>query len=304
MYLAPASAHTPLEPPDEFLERYPPDWYLDRRQYAGLCSLWDEILGNVTAALRSRQMWSNTLLVFSADNGGPVYWSVDPFFPHGAGANNWPLRGGKTSNWEGGTRVAAFVSGGFLPEGMRGKKLSEYIHMADWYSTFCHLAGVDPADAAAAAAGLPPIDSIDMWPLLSGAAASSPRTEIPLAVDANLGQIRGAVSALIVGEWKILQGLQRQSFWQGPEFPNASGYGKFTDPALNKHCGDGCLYNILSDPTEQVDQAAAQPTVLAAMQKRLDELRPSHYQPPSSEQTQACQAQVKANGNIYGPWLP
>ena len=96
MYLAPASAHSPLEPPPEFLALYPEDWYVDRRQYAGLCSLWDSILGNVTSALKAKAMWEETLLVFSADNGGPVYWSIEPSFPHGAGANNWPLLGGKT----------------------------------------------------------------------------------------------------------------------------------------------------------------------------------------------------------------
>jgi len=44
MYLAPASAHTPLEPPPEFLALYPADWNIDRRQYAGLCSTWDSLL--------------------------------------------------------------------------------------------------------------------------------------------------------------------------------------------------------------------------------------------------------------------
>ena len=63
----------------------------------------------------------------------------------------------------------------FLPD--------RYIHMADWYSTFCGLAGVDPTDTVAAKHGLPPIDSTDMWPYLSGAVAASPRTEIALCVD-------------------------------------------------------------------------------------------------------------------------
>ena len=101
--------------------------YLDRRQYAAQCSFWDEILGNVTAALKAKPgMWENTLLVFSSDNGGPAYWSLTPSFPHGSGANNWPLKGSKTSNWEGGTRVAAFASGGVIPAAMRGKKLDGY----------------------------------------------------------------------------------------------------------------------------------------------------------------------------------
>ena len=34
-----------------------------------------------------------------------------------------PLRGGKASNWQGGIRVNAWVSGGALPAAMNGKKL-------------------------------------------------------------------------------------------------------------------------------------------------------------------------------------
>ena len=80
----------------------------------------------------------------SSDNGEPV-WSD-------FGSNNFPLKGGKASNWQGGVRVNAFVSGGYLPNNMRGKKSDAYIHIADWYSTFSLLAGVDPTDDQAAKA--------------------------------------------------------------------------------------------------------------------------------------------------------
>ena len=67
MYLAPASAHSPLQAPQRFIDLYPPGWNSDRRLYAAECSVWDEILGNVTAAMKARPgMWENTLLVFSA----------------------------------------------------------------------------------------------------------------------------------------------------------------------------------------------------------------------------------------------
>lgn len=35
---------------------------------------------------QAKEMWSNTLLVLSADNGGPIYRNGS------AGANNYPLR--------------------------------------------------------------------------------------------------------------------------------------------------------------------------------------------------------------------
>ena len=49
----------------------------------------DTAIHNVTDLLKTKQMYDSTLIVFSSDNGGPVY------FGGGAGANNWPLRGGK-----------------------------------------------------------------------------------------------------------------------------------------------------------------------------------------------------------------
>lgn len=57
------------------------------------------------------------------------------------------------------------------------------MHIADWYYTFAKgLAGVDPTDHEAAKAGLPPIDGVDLWPLVSGQTTTSPREEV--AIDA------------------------------------------------------------------------------------------------------------------------
>jgi hypothetical protein len=68
------------------------------------------------------------------------------------------LGGGKFSDFEGGIRVNSFVSGGFLPAKRRGQEESRYVHIADWHTTFCALAGVDAHDERAAKVGLPAVD--------------------------------------------------------------------------------------------------------------------------------------------------
>ena len=190
-----------------------------------------------------------------------------------SGANNWPLRGGKYSHFEGGVRANAFASGGFLPPAVRGSTQTGIMHVADWMVTYCMLAGGSAAfcasDPLAAASHLPPLDSLDLWPLLSGANSTSPRREVPL-------ELTGASPALIVGDYKLLLGPQTLSGWEGPRYPNASSV--HSDPnAQTLHCADGCLFDVANDPTEQQDLAASKPGILASMKKRLAELLPSAY---------------------------
>ena len=48
-------------------------------------------------------------------------------------ANNHPFRGHKHDPWDGGTRVATFLSGGFLPQNLRGMVSGDkVVHIADW----------------------------------------------------------------------------------------------------------------------------------------------------------------------------
>ena len=54
-------------------------------------------IANVTSTYKSLGIWNDTLMVLAADNGGHV----------GASGNNFPLRGEKSTNYEGGVREAA-----------------------------------------------------------------------------------------------------------------------------------------------------------------------------------------------------
>ena len=71
----------------------------------------DDTIKNLTTALKDKGMWENTLVVFTTDNGGPIY---EP-----GSSNNYPLRGGKYSDFEGGVRTTTFMSGGYIPKETR-----------------------------------------------------------------------------------------------------------------------------------------------------------------------------------------
>ena len=126
---------------------------------------------------QDKAMWENTLMVVSADNGGAQYASPLGYQLWGSG-NNLPLRGGKTSEFEGGIRVNSFVTGGALPQKTRGQSTNALIQFADWLGTFAFLAGVEAKDEVAIAKNLPDFDSINQWPVLSGETTSTLRTEL------------------------------------------------------------------------------------------------------------------------------
>jgi arylsulfatase I/J len=86
----------------------------------------------------------------------------------------------KFTDFEGGTRVAAWVSGGALPTAVRGTTHTKgLMHIADWYATLSELAGVDPTDAKAATfPGIPPIDSVSAGQRVLLTSAASAR-ELP-----------------------------------------------------------------------------------------------------------------------------
>lgn len=249
-------------------------------------------------------MWEHTLMVLSADNGGPVYPSLAPDFPHCGGANNYPLFGGKASNWEGGVRTSAFVSGGFVPPAVRGSKLEKNIHMADWYATFCNLAGVDASDIAP---GVPGVDSMNMWPLLIGADKASPRYEIPLSID--FVDNSGNNSALIMGEYKLLTGVYPTSIRQQQDWPT-------NDACCSISCwerqqfncdrqeGGACLFNIQEDPTETKNLAATKPEVVKRMLSRIGELRKTVFRPQAGDEADpAATEAAEKYGGWVGPWL-
>lgn len=225
----------------------------------------------------------NTLLVFSSDNGGP-----------GDHENNFPLRGAKASDFEGGVRVVAFVSGGWVPKSVRGASIDGMMHIADWYSTFAELASVDPSDERAVKAGLPPIDSLSMLGLLSGANKTSPRTELPLSHPTDMGISR----SLISGKYKfiLLDKVTHNGFFPATTTPNGTSF------HMKTNCTVGCLFDLEVDEVEHHDLASEKPDVAATLKRRIEEIGKTVYQSPTAGPQEDAESMAVSYGGFWGPW--
>lgn len=62
LYYAPHVAHAPLQVPDDYLHKFSfiKDNY--RQRYHAMVNLIDDQIGNLTAALKAKGMWNNTLV--------------------------------------------------------------------------------------------------------------------------------------------------------------------------------------------------------------------------------------------------
>jgi arylsulfatase A-like enzyme len=173
-----------LQPRAEELARVPHIKNKHRRDYAAMLTALDDGVGEVLAALRSRGLEQNTLVIFMSDNGGSI--------PHGS--FNHPMRGMKTQLYEGGIRVPCLVR---WPEKITaGRIIRQPASALDWFPTFSQLAGIKP-DAT-------PLDGHDITSLLT---TDTPQPERPFFWSETAAQRDGGKSshAIRLGKWKLLQ---------------------------------------------------------------------------------------------------
>lgn len=223
--------HGPHQVPDSYKTPYAalPE---PRRTIAGMLAAVDEAIGQIVAALDARGPRTNTLIIFSSDNGGPGPGRV---------TMNTPLRAGKGTIYEGGIRVCAFATWpGKIPAGIT---IKEPLHVVDWYPTLLKLAGASTAHK-------PPLDGLDIWPVLAQGAKSQH--------DALLlhGTAPGR-AAIRMGDWKLLINASEQ----GTEEANA----ETAAPA-----GKVELYNLAGDISERINLAASHPGKVKELRARLN----------------------------------
>eukprot|EP01083_Nonionella_stella_P285847 972962_1 len=136
MYLALQTIHGPLneihEKEDECMDVLGEDTTMSRLKYCENMLLTDDIIGDIVTALHDANIYDNTLIIFTSDNGADVSNS----------GCNYPLRGTKGTLFDGNIKTLAFIAGGLIPIEQRGTKRDVLFSSLDWTPTLLKFAGL------------------------------------------------------------------------------------------------------------------------------------------------------------------
>ena len=150
LYLAYNAPHTPIQPPDEWIARVQerePDISPQRAKYIALVEHMDAGIGRVLDTLEDTDQLSNTLVIYTSDNGGAM----------NVGAHNGPLRGQKGEMYEGGIRVPTCAMWpGYIQDGYVTDQVAL---LMDLFPTICEVAGASIPEG---------IEGRSIWQTLQG----------------------------------------------------------------------------------------------------------------------------------------
>lgn len=125
--------------------------------YAAMIESMDDAIGTLLDTLDRLKIAENTIIIFTADNGGNMYNEIDGTTP----TSNVPLRGGKATMFEGGTRVPCVIAWpGITTPGSRSDAV---VQSEDYYPTLLSGLGLAPNPNQV-------FDGIDILPALKGGA--------------------------------------------------------------------------------------------------------------------------------------
>ncbi|WP_298741236.1 arylsulfatase [uncultured Chitinophaga sp.] len=236
LYFATADIHVPRDPHPRFAGK------------SGMGPRGDAILqldwwvGRIMATLDSLQLTSNTIVIFSSDNG-PVL--DDGYQDNAVEQQNGhlpagTLSGGKYSAFEGGTRIPFLFS---WPKAVKPGSSKALISQVDLLASFAALTGqsLSPADAP---------DSFDMLPVLLGKREKGREDLVE----------QGASLSLISGDWKYIAPSKGPAVL--PNVHIASGHNEQPQ-----------LYDLRNDLAEKNNLASRHPERVKTMAARLEALQ-------------------------------
>jgi arylsulfatase A-like enzyme len=213
----------------------------------------DWSVGEILAALDRLKLADRTLVIFTSDNGPVVDdgYKDDAVAKLGTHTPSGPFRGGKYSNFEGGTRVPWLLR---WPSRVKPAVSDALISQVDLFASLAALTG-QPAPPAGQAS-----DTENVLPALLGESKTG-RTDLVL---------QGNALSLRQGHWKYI----------------APGKGARLNANTNTELGNDPqpqLYDLRADPGERTNLAEANPAQTRTLAARLDEIRQKTAPPPAPQ---------------------
>ena len=242
LYFAPPAVHHPIVPSETMRGASGCGAYGDFIQDLDLS------VSRVLETLEYEGIAGETLIVFTADNGGDIPWGQESRPECQARAAgllaNGPNRGDKHSIYEGGVRVPLIVrwDGKVKP----GAVTDHTVNIIDLFATLADAVSEKPVTLKDAT------DSISFLPTLLGKPQEARK---PMITSNAAGLL-----AVHAGRWKYINGV----------FPESAPAGLRKEYAAE---AEPALYDLKDDPGEQNNVLSSHPEVAKEMQAILDTLK-------------------------------
>lgn len=182
LYAAFTAPHDPLQTTQKYYDRFPQIKDEGMRVYASMISALDDQVGAILDAVEASGENNDTIVYFMSDNGCAAYIQGI--------CDCAPLRGGKLSHYEGGTRVPFLMRWPGKIEA--GKVYRNVVSTMDVFTTSLTAGGGElPNDRV--------FDGVDLMPYLSGAQVGLPHDQ--------LAWRRTPQASIRKGDWKMWKSL-------------------------------------------------------------------------------------------------
>lgn len=189
------SVHGPWDGKQELIDKYAGKADPANPQrlpvYGAMVESLDDAVGRLLDTLDRLELTEKTIIVFFSDNGGNMYSQVDGITV----TSNAPLRGGKATIYDGGSRVPCAV---IWPGRIRpGSTSDAFLTSTDWYPTLLEMLGIKKPE------GLK-FDGFNQVPALLG--KPGPRTSICCFVPSYFSR-PGTIPSTYLrrGDWKLIR---------------------------------------------------------------------------------------------------
>ena len=237
LYLPHSMPHVPLGVSEKFKSKS------EQGMYGDVIMEIDWSVGEILNALSDNDLDDNTVVIFTSDNG--------PWLNYGNHAGSaFPLREGKGTMWEGGSRVPCIIRWpGRITAGSVSHQLAATIDIL-------------PTIASITGAALParPIDGVSIQAILEGDTSATPREEYYYYYGGELIAVRkGKMKLVFPHSYRSYAGIE----------PGLDGYPGIYKGVLGKYAVGKSkleLYDLDNDISESQDVSEMYPDVVKTLQ--------------------------------------